>query len=216
MTNFKCGDIFSVQLPNQKYISGRVMLDVYKQCYETNIIKELSGLFFYQECILVEVYSELFDEPTPKQSKILISGIFFANDPQRISTWELIGHQPVDPLQVEFPETLPSIGVQDCLVRGEITLPLRGRKRQRHFPYGLPDILPALTSPKAIVNISLYYLNLKHLITTPYPEMHNLATSDLRFSEHRSRIYEILGEDENQSYYEMSSKLGFDITKFYE
>ena len=216
MTNLKAGDIFSVQLPNQKYISGRIMLDVYKQCYETNIIKELSGLFLYKECILVEIYSELFDEPTSKQSSVLIPGIFFANDPERTSMWQLIDHQPINPLQVEFPETLPGVGAQDCLVRGEITLPLRGRKRNRYFPYGLPEILPSLISPKAIVNISLYYLNLKQLITTQYPETHNLADSDLRFSEHRNLIYEILGEDENQSYYEISSKLGFDVTRFYE
>ncbi|MGF1485818.1 MAG: Imm26 family immunity protein [Prochloraceae cyanobacterium] len=216
MTKLKCGDIFSVQLPNQKYISARVILDVYKQCYEKNKIEELSGLFFYQECILVEIYSELFDEPTPKQSSVLIPGIFFANDPERTSAWQLIGHQPINPLQVEFPETLPGVGAQDCLVRGEITLPLQRRKQRKYFPYGLPEILPSLISPKAIVNISLYYLNLKHLITTQYPEIHSLVDSDLRFSEHRSRVYQILDEEENQSYYEMSSKLGLDVTRFYE
>ena len=216
MTNLKCGDIFSVKLPNQKYISARIMLDVYKQCYENNKVEELSGLLVYKQCILVEVYSKLFDKPTAKQSKILIPGIFFDNNSKYTEGWEVIGYEPINPLKVEFPETLINVGSQDCLVRGEITLPLQRRKQRRHFPYGLPQIFPTLKIPKAIVNISLYYLNLKHLIITQYPEIHNLADSDLRFSEHRNLIYKILGEDENQSYYEISSKLGFDVTRFYE
>ncbi|MFW5720280.1 MAG: hypothetical protein ACOCXT_04615 [Candidatus Dojkabacteria bacterium] len=38
---------------------------------------------------------------------------------------------------------------------------------------------------------------------------------DLRFSDVRSKIYTLLGEDEHQSYYQMSTRLGHDIHRFY-
>jgi hypothetical protein len=46
-------------------------------------------------------------------------------------------------------------------------------------------------------------------------ELRSLKDSDLRFTKHRSEIYHLLGEDENQSYYEMSTRLGYDIQRFY-
>jgi hypothetical protein len=42
-----------------------------------------------------------------------------------------------------------------------------------------------------------------------------LERLDFRFSHLRRELYEKIRENENESYYEMSIRLGYDIRKFY-
>ena len=37
MARFKHGDIFTVQLPNQQYLFGRILLDLKKQCVKPKL-----------------------------------------------------------------------------------------------------------------------------------------------------------------------------------
>ena len=61
MTNFKTGDIFTFQLPNQQYGFGRILLDVSRQCIEANFIDKFSPLDFFAGCILVELHKQISD-----------------------------------------------------------------------------------------------------------------------------------------------------------
>ena len=108
-------------------------------------------------------------------------------------------------------------GVRDCFEKGEICLFFP--KKAIRYPNNIAEdlgICPSFGSPGRLAYICLYYSNLKHLITAMNPEAYNRDNRDLHLSSHRSKIYKMLEEDENQSYYEISSKLGLDVTRFYE
>jgi hypothetical protein len=213
MVTFKHGDIFSFQLPNQHYLFGRILLDVKKQCVKTKLISPDSPLSFYDGTLLVEIYRELSEKATFCGSEVLIPGFFLAPEPIKSGEWVIVEHKEVEPLQeVEFPETFALFNGRQCFQRGEIclTLPqkLEGDKSW--------DIYPTITSPYALPKICLYHLGLKELLNPVQLKTMNLNRFDLRFSEHRSEIYKILGEDENQSYYQMSTALGYDLVRFYK
>ncbi len=217
MTKFKAGDIFTFQLPNQQYGFGRILLDVSRQCIEPNLIDKSSPLDFFAGCILVELYKQISDRPILTNSEILIPGIYCMDD-ELDSIWTIVGHQKIDPLKIDFPEYVSSRGVHDCFTKGEIRL-FFPKKAVRYPNNNIAEdlgIRPSFGSAGGLPYICLYYSNLKHLITPMNPEAYNRDNTDLRLSEHRSKIYQMLEEDENQSYYEMSSKLGLDVTRFYE
>jgi hypothetical protein len=211
MSNYKTGDIFSIQLPNQKYIFGRILLDVNKQCVKPKLIDSNSPLSFYDGCLLVEVYKELSDNPNFLGQEKLIPGFFLMPDPIAEQDWLIIDHLEVDPQQVEFPETLSLYNGRQFFQRGEIRLPIP-EKLDENDGW---DIYPSITSPYALPKICLYYLGLREFLTPAQQNTMNLERLDFRFSNRRSEIYKIIQEDENQSYYEIASRLGYDITRFY-
>ena len=51
---------------------------------------------------------------------------------------------------------------------------------------------------------------------TNYPDAWKFIPRDFRFyPEYRKEVYGIIGEDPNQSYYELALKHGFDLARFY-
>ncbi len=211
MTRFKHGDIFAIQLHNQQYLFGRVLLDVKKQCVKSKLLDPRSPLAFFGGAILVEMYREISVNRDCSGTDVLIPGIFVGPEGFKRDLWAVVDYKEVDPIQVEFPEGLVSSGRHSRFQRGEInlTLALTGKEKQQ-IGVAVPQ-----KSALALADICLYYLNLKHLINHEYGDKMHLENADLRFSEHRSRIYQMLGEDENQSYYEMSTRLGYNISRFY-
>jgi hypothetical protein len=211
MSNYKIGDIFSIQLPNQKYIFGRILLDVNKQCVKPKLIDPNSPLSSYDGCLLVEIYKELSDNPNFLGQEKLIPGFFLMPDPIAEQEWLIIDHLEVDPQQVEFPETIFLYNGRQVFQRGEIRLPIPEQLDENDGW----DIYPSITSPYALPKICLYYLGLREFLTPVQQNTMNLERLDFRFSNRRSEIYKIIQEDENQSYYEIASRLGYDITRFY-
>lgn len=212
MVKFKHGDIFSFQLQNQKYLCGRILLDVKKQCVKSKLISPDSPLSFYDGTILVEIYRELFDQPTFSSSEVLIPGFFLDVEPIKSGEWAIVDYQEVEPIQVEFPETLALFNGRQCFQKGEIRLDIPQMIEEDESW----KIYPTITSPYALPKICLYHLGLHEFLKPAQLETMNLKRLDLRFSEHRSEIYQMLGEDENQSYYQMSNKFNYDITRFYK
>ena len=211
MVTFNYGDIFSFQLPNQKHLFGRVLLDIKKQCVKPKLIAPNSPLSFYDGTVLVEIYQELFEKPIFSNSEVLIPGFFLDPEPIKSGEWMIVEHKDIDYLQVEFPETLPLFNGQQSFQRGEIRLALTQTKEEDESW----KIYPNIMSPYALPKICLYYLGLEEFLKPAQLKTMNLKKTDLRFSEHRSEVYKMLGKDENQSYYEMSTQLGHDITRFY-
>jgi hypothetical protein len=211
MSNYKIGDIFSIQLPNQKYIFGRILLDVNKQCVKPKLIDTNSPLSSYDGCLLVEIYKELSDNPNFLGQEKLIPGFFLMPDPIAEQEWLIIDHLEVDPQQVEFPETIFLYNGRQVFQRGEISLPIPEQLDENDGW----DIYPSITSPYALPKICLYYLGLKEFLTPAQQNTMTLERLDFRFSHLRRELYEKIRENENESYYEMSIRLGYDIRKFY-
>ncbi|MBE9127622.1 MULTISPECIES: Imm26 family immunity protein [unclassified Coleofasciculus] len=214
MTKFKAGDIFTFKLPTSEYMCGRIMLDVKQQCIRPKLIKPESPLVFFNGSVLVEIYKSTFSEPTANRSEVLIPGVFISSNSLESGEWSIIAHETIDPKEVEFPESLVARGLRAQFIRGEIALDidLREEELERINVY-------RTKKPSGIIGeICLYYLGRADEINNPRLkdiELRSLKDSDLRFAKHRSEIYHLLGEDENQSYYEMSTRLGYDIQRFY-
>lgn len=212
MAKFKHGDIFSIRLSNGKYISGRIMLDVKKQCVLSKKIGSDSPLDFFNGTLLVDLYKNISDEPVFSLTEPLIPGIFILDTALKSGQWPIISYEGVDPKCVEFPETLANVQGRLCFQRGEVVLP---------FPTNASlhdnlEIYPTIHRPEKLPLISNYYLHLEGIIKHMNDEqMRDLKHCDLRFSNYRAEIYALLGEDEDESYYEISSRLGYDISRFY-
>jgi hypothetical protein len=209
---FKHGDVFSFRLPNEKFIFGRILLDVNKQCIKPKLLKQDSPLGFFKDCILIEIYKELSTHNDFAPSEVLINGIFVDLYLLKKGLWEIIDCQEVDPTKVEFPEAMNAFEEHALFRKGEIVLPLSLNEDNLRIINVYPTIVPSAV----LSDICLYYLDFKHLIDPDYLVTSNLRNSDLRFSEHRREIYQMLGKDENQSYYDMSTQLGYNITRFYK
>jgi hypothetical protein len=214
MVKFQSGDIFTFKLSTDEYMCGRIMLDIKKQCVSPKLLPPDSPLYFFNGSLLVEIYKSTAKQPVIDNSEILIPGIFLGSDSLEYGIWSIIGHQDVNPEEVEFPEYLVGSGLRAKFVRGEISLNLDLRESDvdRVNVYGTKK------SSATLGEICLYHLGRSHEINNPRLkniELRSLKNSDLRFSQHRSEIYGFLGEDPNQSYYKMSTKFGYDIQRFY-
>jgi Immunity protein 26 len=214
---FKAGDIFSFQIPTGEYMAGRVMLDVKRQCVRSKLLESGSALSFYGSSILIEVYKQTFSNPTSERSDILIPGIWC--DPGLIEKglWKILEHQPIDPTQVDFPESFVQYGARTILFqRGELAIPID----MTYEEYKQLSIFGRVHGGGNLGEYCLYHLERKDEISVPDlvvdVELRNLKNTDLHFHEFRSEAYRRLGEDENQSYFEIALKHGHDLRRFYE
>jgi hypothetical protein len=116
------GHIFAIPLPDETYVFGRVLFDVYG-CTKRRLLPYDSPLLFLGKSYLVEMYSAVQTTPDYIPSPTLICGAFvesikFGNE------WPIIGKEPVDPRLVEFPESLSGFERGSAFECGEIRIPL--------------------------------------------------------------------------------------------
>jgi hypothetical protein len=213
MATYKTGDVFSLQLPDGTYTSGHIVLDVRKQCVRPKKIDANSSLDFFDGTLLVDIYKHVADEPVFEPAERLIAGMFVMNRFLKSGQWPIIDHVDVDPKAVEFPETLANVQGRLCFQRGEVVLPFSRRSPS----LDTIEIFPTMHRPVGVPMVCYYYLHREGLIEhIEKDQARDLKIRDLRFTEHRSEIYALLDNDEDQSYYEMSLKHGYDVTRFYE
>lgn len=152
-------------------------------------------------------------EETITSAEVLIPGLFVSRGCFENGIWHIIGHREVDPVTVEFPETLVNKGSKAYFVRGEVEVPIEiGFKKIREinayktaYPCGI------------LGEIALHQLGRVDEIDKPEVaiKLRDLSRSDLRFSEYRNWIYELLGEDEDQPYHQISNRMGHNLSRFY-
>lgn len=223
--SFKVGDLFAIPLPDGKYVTGRILLYPKKQKFKKIIEetkkeieagqKDFPEAFtygtetLYVGCgILVEVYKEVFNEPTAKQSEVLIKGIQVSSYLIECEKWPIIGNIPVNPTDVEFPEFIVVIPPkrQWYFSRGEVWLPLpvddpnnigdwRGLKIRFTMHTGLADYI-------------IYLLG-------DMEKGISLANQDLRYNERRREVYELLNLPLDEPYYKFALRHGLDLARFF-
>ncbi|MGH9463763.1 MAG: Imm26 family immunity protein [Vicinamibacteria bacterium] len=214
MAKFKAGDLFSFPLPADEFMCGRVQLDVKNQCVKPRLLPAGSMLSFFDGAILVEVYRDTSKAPFAARSELLLPGIFIDGKPLASGAWRVMGYEAVDPAKVEFPEGLKLLGPHAHLVRGEVYLPLKMSGEEMMEL----DIYPTITGSGLLGDICLNCLG-RAKESPNYESLteseRSLAHSDLRFSEHRERIYQLAGADPREPYFEFALRRGFDIRRFY-
>jgi hypothetical protein len=205
MPNFKTGDVFRLQLSDDQAVSGRVMLDIYRQCVQPRRIDSQSPLAFFNKALLVEIYRQDTPFPVRDGAKLLIPGCFVSSAPVASGEWPVIGHEDIDPATVEFPAGLGTEGPEPHFYRGEVILPISLDFHEVMRMNVFPTKLASSEMPKLCEN----YLSGK------VSAMPNLANTDLRFSTYRDGVYRALGEDPTQPYSSFLARYGFDLGRFY-
>jgi len=206
------GTVFAVPLPDETYICGRVLLDIYG-CLRRRLFPHDSPLPAYGKAYLVEMYSTVLERPEHVPSPVLIEGAFVESK-EVGNAWPIVGEEPVDPRKVEFPESL--IGFRhelgdvafDC---GEIRIPL-------------PVTREVLARANAEGSRHSSFLWAHTCLQTmgrasEVPSEYKAATlggTDLRISPHRAEIYKHLPFRMEQSYFEKQAMLGLNFERLYE
>ncbi|TCL39806.1 immunity protein 26 of polymorphic toxin system [Anaerospora hongkongensis] len=221
---FKAGDLVAVPLSDTEFVTARVMMYPKEQIQEAEVKKVEAefeqapseklrpGTRFVRDLIgvLLEVYSKVFAEPTPERSEILFPGINVSSYNIINGNYPIIGHVPVNPAEVEFPESLFQIwsgGARWYFCRGEVCLRLPD------------DDLKNIDAWRGIPKINRMLGGIGQEYVRYYQGDHqtgwSLAKCDLRFHERQREVYETLGLKENEPYYEFALRCGFDLARFY-
>lgn len=212
MKRLSHGDIFAVPLPDGTHIFGRVLLDIYgtlkKRLFPAD--SPLPGL---GQAFLIEMYSSIQISLEYRPSPVLVPGAFVESK-EVGKAWPIIGSRPVDVRTVEFPESV--IGYthatgQMAFECGEISIPLPfPLTEQRRI-----DVYKRRHSAFLWPYTCLRVMGRDEEIPAGY-KMATLQGGDLRFSPHRSRVYEHLPFPMEMSYYEKQKMLGLDLDRLYE
>lgn len=222
---FKSGDVFALKVDDSTYLAGRVLLNIEYDCLRSGIVDDSSLLKRCYNSVgpsfLIEMYKEILSEPRmPKNWECLYTGVNVSSRGAKEGHWIYIGNKNVDPMTIEFPEIIEmEIGKGYELTKGEISIPLNGDWGQIQEE---KKVMHTLINSVGIKYYCLYQLGLKSMITAVYPKLNvetkfSKLTGDLRYTpDLRARVYEEIGEDPNQSYYEMALKHGYDLARFFK
>jgi len=211
MSEPRHGDIFAVPLPDNTYLCGRVMLDIYG-CLKRRLFASGSPLPGLGKAFLIEMYRQVMPKPQYVPSPVLVPGAFVETE-QVGSDWLIIAHQPVDPHTVEFPEALMGyrtpVGqvVFDC---GEIRFPLPLKYEALDQIEEYATIHPSFLWPYTCLRVLG-----RDAEVPPEYKTATLAGGDLRFSPHRDAIYKYLPFPKELSYFEKQAQLGLHLERLY-
>ncbi|MBI3511848.1 MAG: hypothetical protein HY064_14400 [Bacteroidetes bacterium] len=206
------GDIFSIAISNGKFIAGRILLNVHKQCINSDLLDDDSVFVFYGSSILIEIFKGLYDQPVTQKQEVLIKGFFVDTLGIEDDLWKITGYQYPTPDELDFPENLIRTPNKIYFSKGEIKIPTSLDRTD----FEKINTYPSIISSYAVADIGLHYLGLDKLIDPKFIKSADLTKMDLRFNEsQRESIFEILDEDKNLSYHAMATKHGYDISRFY-
>lgn len=209
-------DVFSVKVSESEFIYGRVLFDVTKQYMKKSYNPEgnnYSYLSFFNKCFLIETFlgvSSSFEDIDMKQKAVISTFVpdFFFSEYEA----NIIDNIGVDVKEISFPETLSSANKCYSSV-GELYLPINLTDDECYRI----KIYPSFGSGFQAITATLDYSGRPDLIEEGDRQEAYFKYSDLRNNpEIRQEIYAMIGEDPNQSYYELALKHGFDLARLYE
>lgn len=215
MPSFRSGDLFTVTLADDVTVTGRVLLDVHEQALKRRRLPDPSPLMFFKKSVLVEIFAELNDPASAPAGEVLIPSVFTNKAALEAGTWPVIDHLPVDARIVSFPEVLLSAGRATHFVTGEVSIPIALSFEEVHQM----QVYGSVVGSAVLEQSCLYHLDMVDKMRQPFignPQAQSQAHNDLRFSEHRARIYELLASDASENYFDLSLRHGRDIRRFYE
>lgn len=208
----KSGDIFTQKLDNGKHMFGRVLMDIKKQCFDSKIIanKADSLLRQYTPGYVIEVYDTISSNSSlPENSNVIIPGIAVDSDAIENDEWKIIGYKAIDVKEIDFQESLNFYDGELDFQRGEVFISVNVPKKL------LNEEIESFNS-SALVNS---YLILEDIFE--YLESNDkteLLDYDMRLlsKQSRDRVYKIIDENPEMSYYDLALKHGFDTRRFFE
>ena len=216
----KVGDIFSVEISENEFIYGKVLFEP-KEQYIKKIPseKQFSYLDFFQNCVLIETYIGVFTSFEKIDIKnIGIKGQFVSKKMFKRDDVEIIANQPVNPKDISFPEVISTYGSNYYFTVGELKLPIKITSKE----YDEIHVYPSFGSGYWELVATLVWSGRMDLVEEERIKNNTVdvkscfEASDLQYTpEKRNKIYSLVGEKINQSYYELALKHGFDLERLY-
>jgi hypothetical protein len=222
----KSGDIFSLEVAKNEFIYGRIVFDVTNQymktVYPINQGKGIKNYFdFFNECFLVETFLgvhkslEHVDLDKKAVQGTFVSGNFYKASFFAQRKFTVVSNKAVDPKKVSFPETLSAYDPNYYFACGELYLPILIDESTYY------DEIKVMASFDmgywTIIVATLDISQREDLIEEgDNKKINYFRWSDIKsLPEIRNRVYHLVGENPNQSYYEMALKYGFDLARLY-
>jgi len=201
------GKIFAMPLSDGQYVCGRVMLDIPGNIRRRLFPSDtpLGGIFL--ESVLVEMYSASVPTLGYVPSPIAIPGVL--TDASRIGKeWPVVAEKPVDPREVEFPESVSGWEAGAAFFCGEMCLevPFEEEVWFKEIRVMGTTLLGDCLEDAWLSTVGrpykYKYLRLEHI--------------DLRYSRHRARVYEHLPFPMEMSYFDKQAMMGLHFERLYE
>ena len=207
----KSGDLIAQPLRDQKWVFGRVLLDMQEVFARLGLDPERSLLSFYKDSYLVQGFANLADgaEPAlPQDFTPIFHATFMDNHGVESGQWLVVGNRPVGPREIDFPPYLANReGVIWC-VRGEIGIATQ-LSSDRYWEI---NVLATVHSGSALKNYVLNYLGKHEWIHPLWRARSSLQTGDLRYREIEvpdARTAELVGG----AYYDLAEAHGCPVSR---
>jgi hypothetical protein len=212
---YKTGDLFSIKVAENEYIFGRILFDPNEQ-YLKKIPKEqqFSCLDFFGKCVLIETFTGVFSSSNEiDYNKIAVKSSFVSNKIFIREDVEILDNKKINPVDVSFPEIISSFNSNYYFSVGELKIPINITTKERDDIH----VYPSYGSGYWEMVATLVYSKREDLVEEKNHIHDNYFTSeDLRSKpDIRRKIYKMISEDPNQSYYEMALRHGFDLARLY-
>lgn len=212
----RTGDIFSVEVSKNEFIFGRVLFDVVNQYMERGFDKEINNYMgFFNKCFLIETFVGVhpsFESIDIKEKAVISS--FVSKDFFEDNDFEcnIIHNIKIDAKKVSFPEVLSLINSNYFFSVGELQIPISLTKEE----YERIKVNPCFGSGYWDIVATLDLSGRTDLIEDGDQMDNYFRYSDIRsLPDIRKIIYSRIGEDLNQSYYELALKNDFDLARLY-
>lgn len=205
------GDVFAIKIGNTSlHYFGRVLFDVKKQYIKT---KEFPDNYFgwYGKSILIEIYKSISENLEATNLDLAVQSTFISPKNLLKNDIQVLRNEPVDPKKVGFPEVISSIDGNICFNLGELQLKTQ---YDRKFA-DEANMFPRLGNMYWIQMAVFDYSGRRDLIEDKDDIKSNYFNDIRNVPALRKKIYSDLGEDPDQTYYELALKHGLDLARYY-
>ena len=218
LVKLKAGDIFSRRISENNYIFGRIIFVTKEQYIKKVAEKERkSGLDFFTNCILIETYIGVFSSLDKVDcNKIAVKGNFVSKDMFKREDVKILENKSVNPQNVTFPEYIRAEGMKYYFSVGELQFPIEITSKEREEMH----VYPSYGSGYWEMVATLVFSGKEELVEDKkhiQEKSFYFKNEDLHFKPgYRNKIYKMLKENSNQSYYNFALKHGYDLKRLYE
>jgi hypothetical protein len=211
----KAGDIFCLPLTPTEWLSGRVLLDIGRQCVAPHRLPAGSPLANLGDTLLVEIHGEPVREPCLANERILVPSAYVSTSSFANGGWTVIDESSLNPEAVSFPATLTGGVPTASVIWGEVSL-RTAISIPEFVKLGFLRTVHQGNRVPAKCLVELGRADELDPARHPSPDALRFSNNDLRLSEKGREIMANAGLPPNPRYYDEAAARGIDTRRFYD
>ena len=207
------GSMFAFAAGDGPPCIGRILLDIQSQAVEPGLIAPDSVLWYFGECLLVELFPYGTTMDTVGHKEPLVRGLFTDRIDAEQGLWEELEKREVSERDVDFPEFVVGNRGAEIYNRGEVEIPIPLTTAQSVEI----NVFPAIVASSILTPLVLGMSGRDELIEPRFrgAGYTSLMTRDLRFSRHRARVLKLLPVSVDIPYWRLALQFSFDTARFF-